>query len=338
MMHESFICDFFATYIRSDIMRASIPINRLFGLLLVFALSISSLSAREEQIGKILVDQDNDFSQIVSSRHPYQLIPSEGRPSYEWVVEHENEQVKLKYAYQKSLPYQIDFSQDLCSIHTQGELGSCTAQAVTFSMEYFLKKLDMPAQLSPLYVYYNERKLNGTLGEDIGASLSDAIQAINQYGVCYEQTWTYSDDDVKFKVEPSKNAYQEGSNFLKELHFVHSQIPHELTMIKQVLAQKVPIVFGINIFPSFEYEKVKQTGIVKLPKNFEKPIGAHALTLVGYNDEKQQFKFANSWGTTWGDNGYGYLPYDYLFNKNPNNIALHTYPRELWSIALSKMV
>lgn len=336
MMHESFLCDFFATYIRSDIMRALIPINRL-SVLLLLVLNISSLSAKEEATEEIF-DKHDDYSLISSPRHHYQLIPSEGRSSYEWVMEQEKEQVfKLKYTH-KILPYQTDFSQDLCSIHTQGDLGSCTAQAITLSMEYFLKKLEVPTELSPLYVYYNERKIGGTIDEDIGASLSDAIQAIDQYGACREKTWTYSDDGIKFKVEPSKTAYQEGDNLLKEIRLVHSNIPHEIKTIKQILAQNIPIIFGINIFPSFEYEEVEKTGIIEMPSKLERPIGAHALTLVGYNDITKQFKFANSWGATWGDNGFGYLPYDYVLNKNSENDILHTYPRELWSIALSKAI
>lgn len=376
------LCDFFATYIRSDIMRAPIPVsshdrsrnfeimkgkiglqnqnirtvsedlraasclsmrettiytkvlmNKLSAVVFVFSLSMGSLSAKEE-----VLDHSSDLSSLSSPRHHYQLVPSEGRASYKWVTEHErNKSFKLKHTH-ISLPSESDFSQDLSFIHTQGDLGSCTAQTVTLSLEYFFNKLGSPTEFSPLYVYYNERKLNGTIDEDCGASLSDAIQAIHQYKACREASWTYSDDDIKFKAKPPKEAYQEARILFKDKRLEHSNIPNKVKIIKQILAQKIPIVCGINVFPSFEYDEAEKTGIVAMPDACEYPIGAHAITLVGYNDATQQFKFANSWGPSWGDKGFGYLPYNYILNKNSDNDLLHTYPRELWSISLSSAI
>lgn len=72
-----------------------------------------------------------------------------------------------------------------------------------------------------------------------------------------------------------------------------------------------------------------------MPKHYERPIGAHALTLVGYDDKTEQFKFANSWGPHWGDKGFGYLPYDYVANNNVTNRWIHTHSNELWGIDLT---
>lgn len=296
----------------------------------ILALSIGSISANEEAF-----DYSADLTISTTPRHHYQLISSEGRQSYEWVMQHEKEKsIKLKHTH-IPLPEKTDFSQDLSFIHTQGDLGSCTAQTVTLSLEYYFKKIGIPIELSPLYVYFNEREIGGTVEEDCGASLSDAIQAIQQYKACQERSWTYSDNKIKFKKKPPEEAYQEAFSIFEKYRIDHSNIPNKVKILKQILIQGIPIVCGINVFPSFEYEEVEKTGIVAMPGPVEYPIGAHAITLVGYNDTTQQFKFANSWGATWGDKGFGYLPYNYISNENPENDLLHTYPRELWSISLT---
>lgn len=56
-------------------------------------------------------------------------------------------------------------------------------------------------------------------------------------------------------------------------------------------------------------------GIIEAPAEGDEIIGTHAITLVGYDDAKERFTFANSWGTSWGDKGYGYLPYDFFDDR-----------------------
>lgn len=268
--------------------------------------------------------------------HSYQLVLSEERPSYDWAIKHQKSKpFKLKYN-PLSLPTKIDLSHDVYSIHSQGDLGSCTAQTMTLSLEYYLKRLGTPVELSPLFVYFNGRKVSDSIEEDSGASLTDAIRAVYKYGACLEKTWTYSDKGIKFKTTPPDEAYQEARSIFTGKRLTHTKVPHQIKNIQQSLADKIPVLCGINIFPSFEYQTAKSTGVIPMPSGFETPIGAHALTLVGYDDATEHFKFVNSWGKRWGDNGFGYLPYNYVQNKNPDNSIMHTYPKELWSISLSQ--
>jgi C1A family cysteine protease len=48
------------------------------------------------------------------------------------------------------------------------------------------------------------------------------------------------------------------------------------------------------------------------PSPGEQAMGATAICIVGYDDDKKLIKFKNSWGTKWGDKGYGYLSYNYV--------------------------
>ena len=79
--------------------------------------------------------------------------------------------------------------------------------------------------------------------------------------------------------------------------------------MKGCLAEGFPFVFGITVYESMMSDAVAQTGIVPMPTTQEKVLGGHAILAVGFDDKTQRFKFRNSWGTTWGDDGYGYLPY-----------------------------
>lgn len=262
------------------------------------------------------------------SMHVYNLIPSEKSENLQWALG------KAKAAAAAidpaTLPSKIDFSHLLPTIHNQGRLGSCTGQAITGAMEMNLSKQNAYTLLSPLFVYYNERKLMGTVNEDSGSSLADGVRAICTWGSCTEPTWSYSDDGMKFKVRPPKDAYREGRKFMDLDAITHSQIPHTLTAIKAVLAQNTPVVFGVFVYPSFEKAP---NGKIPMPAKNEYVLGGHALTFVGYDDATQEFKFVNSWGREWGDKGCGYLKYDYVMNKSDTSKhANYFFANDIWSV------
>lgn len=291
--------------------------------LLAASLSLLSSSAFSSDLD---FDMDNYVPQ-----HTYSLRPSDESTSLSWALKN-SEQPKLTASEILALPAKFDFSDQMPAIHDQGVLGSCTAQAVTISMEYQLKQQNNAQELSPLFLYYNERKLMGTIKDDTGASLSDGIKAISTWGVCRESEWTYSDDLKKFKVKPSKAAYADAQNYMG-LDGIHtSYVSYSLESIKSQLSKGIPVVFGIYVYPSFESAKTSMTGKVPLPSAKERPLGGHALMFTGYNDETQEFKFANSWGKKWGDNGFGYLKYDYIMNVGANSRYPYFYANDIWSI------
>jgi C1A family cysteine protease len=70
------------------------------------------------------------------------------------------------------------------------------------------------------------------------------------------------------------------------------------------------------VFSGLESEEVAQTGVVPMPEEDEKSLGGHAIVCVGYDDKKKVWIMRNSWGETWGDKGYFYLPQEYLTDAN----------------------
>lgn len=225
------------------------------------------------------------------------------------------------------LPASVDLRKYCPKVFDQGNLGSCTAQAIVAAIEISRKKRGDPddTALSRLFVYYNERKAEGDTQEDAGASISDGIYSVIHEGVCREKLWTYTDGQEKFKKEPPKKCYQDALSNVQFLDLDVSTVDQNLTAIKSVLASEKPIVLGISVFVSLMSDEVEKTGIIPLPKPDEAGDGRHAVVLAGYNDAQQQFLLRNSWGKSWGQKGYAWIDYDYILNTD--------LARDLWCLS-----
>jgi C1A family cysteine protease len=196
----------------------------------------------------------------------------------------------------------------LCpDVFDQEDLGSCTANAGVFAMMWALfVKLKKPCiLLSRLFMYYMERKLNGQIKEDAGATIKDEC-IVAAEGVCEETYDTY--DISKFTVAPTKSAL---ANAL--LHKITSyKAVKGLSGIKAVLASGYPVCLGMTVFESFEGTAIAGTGKMPIPKKGEEVKGGHAVAAVGYDDSIKCLIVRNSWGSGWGDKGYFYMPYDFV--------------------------
>jgi C1A family cysteine protease len=198
-------------------------------------------------------------------------------------------------------------------VYDQGELGSCTANAIAGAYQFDEIKEKEQSNFTPsrLFIYYNERKLEGSVNVDAGAEIRDGIKTINQIGVCPETLWPY--DISKFKDEPPANCYDVAKNH-KSVEY--KQVLQDLQQMKQCLINGYPFVIGISVYESFESKEVAKTGTVPMPKHNEKFLGGHAMLCVSYDDNKKVFGCRNSWGSDWADKGNCYLPYEYLLDPN----------------------
>lgn len=208
----------------------------------------------------------------------------------------------------KLLPQKVDLRNKLPPIYDQGSLGSCTANALCCLIQYLRPEL----QGSRLFLYYNERKLENDIPDDSGATLESGIKCLLKYGICPESSWPYIIS--KFAVKPPDACYIEA---LDRQALKVKSINENLQTMKATLSNGNPFVVGILIYESFEYSIVSRKGIVPMPKiNKEQILGGHAVVCVGYNNITRQWIMRNSWGNSWGNNGYFYLPYNYLLNPN----------------------
>lgn len=205
-----------------------------------------------------------------------------------------------------------DITLNMPPVYDQGSIGSCTANALAAAYQYDEKrqnKLDwIPSRL---FIYFCERERDGTINIDSGAQISTGANVLANIGVISEKMWPYNESAVFSR--PTKNCYSIArSNKCKVFRIA----PNSLSQIRQALLSGFPVVFGMNVYESFETEEVASTGIVPMPNSTERCLGGHAVLIVGYNDVKKTVHVRNSWGAGWGDHGYFHLPYDYISNKN----------------------
>jgi len=206
----------------------------------------------------------------------------------------------------------IDLREKCPPVYNQGELGSCTANAIACAIQFDEMKQNLENNIpSRLFIYYNERDIEGNINRDTGASLRDGVKCINNIGYCNETQWPYNIE--KFTEKPSQECYDYAR---KHKSLSYKRVQQDESHIKTVLNMGFPVVFGISVYESFESENVAKTGIVSLPENDERMLGGHAIVLIGYDEEKRLFTFRNSWGENWGDKGYGYLPFEYVCDKD----------------------
>jgi len=209
----------------------------------------------------------------------------------------------LKLTQVEKLPSIVDLRKKMPPIYDQGQLGSCTANAICALAGYN----NLLFVGSRLFVYYNERVLENTVNEDSGATLEDGMISLKKYGVCKDTLWPYNIQ--KFAVRPTENCY---ANAKKHLALEVTNVTNDILSIKQSLFHGYPLVVGIMIYESFETQVVAKTGMVPMPLPTETLLGGHAVVIVGYDDTKKLWIMRNSWGASWGIKGYFYLPYEYL--------------------------
>ena len=199
-----------------------------------------------------------------------------------------------------------------CSpIENQGNLGSCTGQAIAGAIELLNKRNRKPTDVSRLFIYYYERLLLGTVNYDSGAYIRDGIKATNHYGASLETYWPYN--IKRFKEEPITEAKTDA---LKRKVTRYERITNFNGCI-DALTNGYPIIMGFHVYESFMSMNVAKTGNMPYPNTKrERLLGGHAVLLVGYDKIKKVFIARNSWGTNWGDKGYFYMPFNVVTNTS----------------------
>ena len=221
-----------------------------------------------------------------------------------------------------ALPAKVDLTPSF-PCYDQGDIGSCTANALAGAVEFDRVKFkeNPPFVPSRLFIYYNERNIENDVAEDAGANLSDGIKSLASLGVCPEPIWPYVDTPAnqttqdfpvgsKPRTKPSAAAYAAAKKYVITKY---ERVEQTLQDLKTALASGYPIVFGITVYNSWLGSDPLLT-TVPMPTAGDTQAGGHAILCVGYDDATQLFKFRNSWGTGVGINGYFYLPYAYMLS------------------------
>lgn len=229
------------------------------------------------------------------------------------------------YGWKPSLPDHRDLVVDLAQLkvldevdprhnmpqpYDQGQLGSCTGNAIAAAVEYNnildYKDFGTPSRLD---IYYGERRYEGTVDQDSGAYGRDGFKYARNVGVIPEKDWPY--DIRKFAQAPPAdvaNRHKIGT---------YRSVYRSINSIKKVLSNNQTVAFGFSVYESFESQEVANTGIMPYPSATERQLGGHEVLAVGYlRSEPHYVLVRNSWGTNWGLGGYFLMPWTVLLDHN----------------------
>ncbi len=214
----------------------------------------------------------------------------------------------------RSLPSKVDLRAYMTPVENQGNSNSCTANAMAGAYEYLTNRLlGQSEDVSRLFIYYNAREFDGDPSQDQGTYLKSCVKVLRKYGACSENTWSFNLEQIL--EQPPKKAYAEATNFRVE---DAARVEVDLHAMRSCLAEGYPFAFGLQLFESFQ--QAGSSGLVPMPDpDREKHDGGHAMLCVGYSDPDQVFIVRNSWGDDWGEQGYCYIPYDYMTKPDFNH-------------------
>jgi C1A family cysteine protease len=234
--------------------------------------------------------------------------------NYGWIRDFPDSRDRLYQLPRKvgALPPSIDLRPGCPALYDQGDLGSCTANAIGAAIEFDQMKQKLPvATPSRLFIYYNERAIEGTIDQDSGAQIRDGIKSVASDGACPETMWGYV--EANFATPPPSPCYE-----YAKLHpaVQYDRVTQDANQMKACLASGYPFVFGFTVYESFEGDAVAKSGMVPMPADSETEVGGHAVMAVGYNDSIERFLVRNSWGPDWGVGGYFTIPYGYLTDSD----------------------
>jgi C1A family cysteine protease len=253
----------------------------------------------------INTDEDHTFNKPVTKKIKSRTLAK--KHILQWVPD------KLDtrdYKYQlttRTSPNSIDLRKYCSPIENQGNLGSCTGQAIAGAIELLNKRNGNYRDISRLFIYYYERLILGTVNYDSGAYIRDGIKSTNKYGASLESLWPH--DIRKYKQEPITEAKNDALN----RKVTRYERLTNLDGFIDALTNGYPIIMGFNVYTSFMSNNVARTGVMPYPNTKrERLLGGHAVLIVGYNKTKKVFIARNSWGTGWGDRGYFYMPFDII--------------------------
>ncbi|KAK7018709.1 hypothetical protein VNI00_018302 [Paramarasmius palmivorus] len=240
----------------------------------------------------------------------------------------------LVYKYDSKQPHgpHVDL-RDLCPpVYVQGQMGSCTAQAVAAAFEFEVRKQHLP-HFSPsrLFIWYKARAMStdrDAVKKNVGTSLRDAIKSLDfkaHGGVCSESDWSYEvgkfNKKTHFFVQGAKAAKQPPKTVEQHSHqhtaTSYYTFPAGNDLQKRLincLHQGYPFVFGMKTYKLLQSGVGKDGKGLRMPTPQDKKNGEHrhSLLAVGYIQEEKVFIVRNSWSANWGQGGYFYMPYGYL--------------------------
>lgn len=214
------------------------------------------------------------------------------------------------YRYSQSkaaLRNSVDLREWDSAVDDQKSTGSCVGNAIVNAYELTVRRLypNKFIDLSRLFVYYNSRLFDNSIREDVGTYVRDGLRSATRYGICSESLWPYVEG--RFNSQPNPDCYVDAT----QRTITRYETLYSLGDVLEILNDHRPVVVGITVYAAF-MDLNATNAVVPLPLPGERPIGSHAVVLVGYDLPAELFLVKNSFGPDWGDHGYFRMPFEYL--------------------------
>lgn len=203
------------------------------------------------------------------------------------------------------LPRSADLSPLLPQPGDQGQQASCVGWAVAYAMKTYQEgverrwPLDQPsAQFSPAFIYNQIRRSQDCGG---GTFLPDALNLVQRAGAAPLSDFPYTPQACT--AVPSAAVRRSARHFaIADWRRVDTRDQLE---VKSYVAAGIPVMIGMRVDEPF----MRLRGPVTYTQYSGVALGGHALLVVGYDDSRAAFRVINSWGTGWGDGGFGWISY-----------------------------
>ena len=211
----------------------------------------------------------------------------------------------LPFGAADNLPSSMDYSTDMPEIGDQGHQHSCVAWATAYAFKGFAEKKENGSNLkfSPSFVY---NQINN--GKDQGSFFEDALRVLSQQGASPWDDMPYIESD--YTTQPSETVKQKAKPYcIFQWRRINTA---DMKEVKMFLNAGFPIIIGANVDEGFQAGKRNGSDDYVWKSYSGKDLGGHAMLVVGFDDSKNAFKVMNSWGRNWGNNGYGWIDYQFF--------------------------
>lgn len=215
-----------------------------------------------------------------------------------------------------SLPEWVDLSDGLPPVGGQGSQASCVGWAIAYYYRSFQEGVennrvpgDWDEVFSPAFVY-NQRSTTDC-GRDAGMTMADGLRIAVTQGVATWASMPYTGADSC--SQPSVDARAEAGLYRAERYanLFAGRGAASLDSLRAHLASGDPFLLAVPVYADF-FRATSRSAVIDVPAPNSTFYGGHALTVIGYDNASQTFKFVNSWGAGWGDHGFGYLTYAFV--------------------------
>jgi C1A family cysteine protease len=192
-------------------------------------------------------------------------------------------------------------------VYDQGQLGSCTANAIAALLQYANMKAGTDFGVpSRLFINYCERLREGSVTTDAGAYGRDGFASLRKTGAPPETVWPYN--ITAFADKPSDDAYADAEAH-RIKHYTHAR--STAVECKILVQDHKPVAFGMSVPQSFEGEACMRTGIMPDYQTGEGWLGGHEMCIIGWKPGYLEVR--NSWGPNVMDAGHVWIPESFLF-------------------------